>query len=88
MKISKRQLKRIIREEKEQIMLEMLDTSDGDVSELLMNLLDAMQKSGVSPWYWQEMLNLMRALGPEKALAVFEKAINDLEQDVDPNIYA
>ena len=69
-------------------MLEMLDTSDGDVSELLMNLLDAMQKSGVSPWYWQEMLNLMRALGPEKALAVFEKAINDLEQDVDPNIYA
>lgn len=88
MRITKRQLKRLIREEKQKIMLEMLDTSDGDVSELLMNLLDGMQKSGVSSWYWGEMLKLMRKIGPVKALMVFEKAVDDLDKGVDPNDYA
>lgn len=78
MKLSKRQLKRIIREEKQNIMLEMLDTSDTDVGELLMNLLDGMQRSEVDPYYWQEMLKLMRKIGPEMTLAVFEQAVDDL----------
>lgn len=88
MKISKRQLKRIIREEKQKIMLEMLDTGDARISELLMNLLDGMQRSEVSPWYWGEMLKLMREIGPEKTLMVFEKAVADLDKGVDPNDYA
>ena len=88
MKISKRQLKRIIREEKARLMLESIDTSNRDVRELLMNLLDAMQKSGVSPWYWEQMLNLMKKIGPQEALTVFEAAIIDLEKGTDPNVYA
>lgn len=88
MKISKRQLKRIIREEKQKIMLEMVDASDPDVSELLMNLLDGMQRSEVSPYYWGEMLKLMKKIGPEKTLMAFEKAVDDLKNDVDPNEYA
>lgn len=85
MKITKRQLRRIIKEE---LMTEMLDLQHPDVSELLMNLLDGMQKSGVSPWYWSQMLRLMQKLGAEKALKVFDAAIHAYENDEDPNDYA
>lgn len=80
MKLSKRRLKRIILEEKQKIMLEMLDISDSDVSELLSNLLDGMERSEVSPWYWREMLKVMRKIGPEKTLMVFEKAVDELDK--------
>ena len=87
MKISKRQLKRIIREEKQKIMNEMIDLGQPRVNELLMNLLDAMQKSGVSPWYWNQMLESMQKMGGEKALKVFSAAIAAYENNEDPNDY-
>ena len=34
-----------------------------------------------------QMLNLMKKIGPEEALAVFEAAIIDLEKGTDPNVY-
>ena len=88
MKISKRQLKRIIREEKQKLMTEMLDLGQPRVKELLMNLLDGMQKSGVSPYYWQQMLESMEKMGGEKALKVFSAAIAAYENNEDPNDYA
>lgn len=63
-------------------------TGDMDVSELLMNLLDGMQRSEVSPYYWAEMLKIMQKIGPEKTLTAFEQAVNDLKNGVDPNEYA
>ena len=87
MKISKRQLKRIIREEKQKILNEMIDLGQPRVNELLMNLLDAMQKSGVSPWYWNQMLESMQKMGGEKALKVFSAAIAAYENNEDPNDY-
>ena len=87
MKLSKRQLKRIIREEKQKIMNEMIDLGQPRVNELLMNLLDAMQKSGVSPWYWNQMLESMQKMGGEKALKVFSAAIAAYENNEDPNDY-
>ena len=87
MKLSKRQLRRIIREEKQKIMNEMIDLGQPRVNELLMNLLDAMQKSGVSPWYWSQMLESMQKMGGEKALKVFSAAIAAYENNEDPNDY-
>ena len=88
MRLTKRQLKRIIREEKQNILLEMIDIQDPDVRELLMNLLDGMQRSEVGEYYWGQMLNLMHKIGPDKAMMVFEKAVADLRNGVDPNDYA
>ena len=88
MKISKRQLKRIIREEKQKLMTENLDLQQPDVSELLMNLLDAMQKSEIEPFYWERMLDGMQSMGAEKALWVFEAALTAYENGEDPNDYA
>lgn len=88
MKLSKRQLKRIIREEKEKVLLEMLDIEDPDVSDLLMNFLDGMQRSEVGEYYWGQMLKLMQKIGPEKTMMVIEKAVADLRNGVDPNTYA
>ena len=88
MKLTKKQLKRIIREEKRKVTTEMLDRGHEDVSELLMNLLDAMIKSGVSPYYWNLMHDQMLRLGGEKSLDVIEAAINAYENNEDPNDYA
>ena len=88
MKISKRQLKRIIREEKQKVMTESVDLQDPQVRELIMNLLDAMQKSGVSPYYWERMLDSMQSMGGDKALWVFESALTAYENNEDPNDYA
>lgn len=88
MRLTKRQLRRIIREEKQQLMTEMLDMGKPAVKELLMNLLDAMIKSEVEPYYWQRMLESMQKMGPEKALQVFDAAIYAYENDEDPNDYA
>ena len=88
MKLSKRQLKRIIREEKEKVLLEMLAIEDPDVSDLLMNFLDGMQRSEVGEYYWGEMLKLMQKIGPDKTMMVIEKAVADLKNGVDPNTYA
>ena len=85
MKITKRQLKQIIREEKQKLMTEMLDLGQPDVSELLMNLLDAMQKSKIEPYYWEQMLDAMRSMGAEKALDVFEAALDEYENNEDPD---
>ena len=84
MKLTKRQLKRIIRE----AYIGMLDIEDPDVSELLMNLLDGMQRSEVGEYYWGQMLELMHKIGPDKTLMVFEKAVADLRNGVDPNTYS
>ena len=88
MRLSKRQLKRIIREEKQKLMTEMLDLGKPDVSELLMNLLDAMIESEVEPYYWGRMLESMQKMGGEKALQVFSAAIHAYENGEDPNDYA
>ena len=88
MKLTKRQLKRIIQEEKQNLMTEMLDLQEPGVSELLMNLLDAMQKSEIEPYYWERMLDGMQSMGAEKALWVFEAALTAYENDEDPNDYA
>jgi len=86
MKISKRQLKQIIREEKQKMMLEMDDMSNFAPSdmedELFMNLYDGMERSEVSPYYWAEMLKLMKKLGPDTAVMLFEKAVNVLNKNV------
>ena len=68
-------------------MNEMIDLGQPRVNELLMNLLDAMQKSGVSPWYWSQMLESMQKMGGEKALKVFSAAIAAYENNEDPNDY-
>ena len=88
MKLSKTQLRRIIREEKQKVMNEMIDLGQPRVNELLMNLLDAMQKSGVEPWYWNQMLESMQKMGGEKALKVFSAALAAYENNEDPNDYA
>ena len=92
MKLTKRQLKRIIREEKQNILREsyigMLDIEDPDVSDLLMNFLDGMQRSEVGEYYWGQMLELMQKIGPDKTMMVIEKAVSDLRNGVDPNTYA
>ena len=92
MKLTKRQLKRIIREEKQNILREsyigMLDIEDPDVSELLMNFLDGIQRSEVDEYYWGQMLKLMQKIGPDKTMMVIEKAVADLRNGVDPNTYA
>lgn len=88
MKLTKRQLKRIILEEKQKLMTEMLDLQQPDVRELLMNLLDGMQRSGIEPYYWERMLDGMQSMGAEKALWVFEAALTAYENNEDPNDYA
>ena len=88
MRLTKRQLKRIIREEKQNILLEMIDTEDPDVRELLMNFLDGMQRSEVGEYYWGQMFELMQKIGPDKTMMVIEKAVADLRNGVDPNTYA
>lgn len=88
MKLTKRQLKRIILEEKQKLMTEMLDLQQPDVRELLMNLLDGMQRSEIEPYYWERMLDGMQSMGAEKALWVFEAALTAYENNEDPNDYA
>ena len=87
MKLTKRQLKRIIREEKQKVMTETVDKQDPKVRELIANILDAMQKSGISPWYWEQMLDGMQRMGGEDALWVFESALTAYENGEDPNDY-
>ena len=75
MKLSKRQLKRIILEEKQKMMTENPDLDPSgfagdldailaqpDVRALLTSLLDVMQTSGEPPTGWRFILDAMRAM--------------------------
>ena len=87
MKLTKRQLKRIIREEKQKVMTETVDKQDPRVRELLGNILDAMMRSGIQPHIWEQMLDGMQSMGGEDALWVFESALTAYENGEDPNDY-